>query len=394
MSASRNPIRGQVVVAGVGFSPLGKNLGRSELDLTIESARKAIADAGMVADDIDGLSAFPDRVGGGVAAGPTLMSVQRALGLRNLNYWQAHSINGVGNLAHAVSAVYAIASGGADTVLCFRTVQARALSRQAKAEARTAALMWSEEAYTGPYGAVAGAPRWGLQARRYLHDTGQDETDLAAMVLNNRQMAQRNPRAVFHGRSLTLDDYLASDMISSPLRILDCDMPVDASVAIVFTTAERARDLPHPPVAIEAIAHTPGPDLETHLVDGLADATAFLGKELWRKTNLTPADVDIANVYDGISFQALMSLEDLGFVPRGSSGSAAKEGYFAADGTLPVCTDGGQLGAGRYHGLEKVAETALQVRGTAGGHQIPGVEVGLAGASGGSRATAMLLTRG
>jgi acetyl-CoA acetyltransferase len=390
--AMRNPLRNQVVVAGVGYSPAGKSLGRSELDLALEAGRNALADAGLRPDDVDGLSTYPDRSGANTFAGPAIMDIQRGLGLHNLRYWSGSAGNGAAQFAGVTAAAYTILGGGADVVLCSRTVIAQ--PRVKTAASRTESLAWLSSAYVAPFGMGGSAPKWALQATRFLHDTGQDEEALAAIVLNNRAMAQRNPRAAWYGKPLTKDEYYDAPLIASPLRIVDCDMPIDAACMVVLARADRVADLAHPPAYIEAVSHTPGPELDDHLMDDLQNVSYYVGKELWQKTDLTPADVDVAELYDGFSFQTLQWLEHLGLAPRGESGAMAAAGHFALDGPLPLCTDGGQLGVGRYHGLEKLAEAARQLWGDAQGRQVPGVEVALAGSGGGPRGTAVLLTKG
>jgi acetyl-CoA acetyltransferase len=126
----------------------------------------------------------------------------------------------------------------------------------------------------------------------------------------------------------------------------------------------------------------------------MRNVSHWLAPELWAKTDLTAADVDVAQVYDGFSFQALQWLEDMGFAPPGESGARVAAGEFTFGGRLPVCTDGGQLGVGRYHGLEKLAEAARQLWGGAGGGQVDGAEVSFVGTGGAYRGAAMLLTAG
>jgi acetyl-CoA acetyltransferase len=212
--------------------------------------------------------------------------------------------------------------------------------------------------------------------------------------VNNRSHALRNPRAIWHDQPLTRDDYFDAALVSDPLRIVDCDIFVDAAVAIVLARADRAPDLAHRPAYIEAIAHVPGPVLDDHQVPGLLNVSHWVGPELWAKTELTVNDVDVAQVYDGFSFQALQWLEDIGFAPPGESGARVAAGEFTFAGRLPICTDGGQLGVGRYHGLEKLAEAARQLWGGAGGGQVEAPEVSFVGSGGGVRGAAMLLTTG
>jgi acetyl-CoA acetyltransferase len=170
-------------------------------------------------------------------------------------------------------------------------------------------------------------------------------------------------------------------------------MPVDAAVAVILARADRAGDLRHSVARIEAMSCAPGPALEHDLMDFGRQSSYYIGRELWTKTDLTPSDVDLVELYDGFSFQPLHWLEDLGFCGRGDAGPMIAEGRCRVGGELPVCTDGGQLGVGRYHGLEKLAQAARQLWGGADAMQVDGAEVSLACAGGGPRGAAMLLTK-
>jgi len=379
--------RGRVVIAGVGYSDLGKDTGRSEASLTIDAVRAALDDAGLTAADVDGLSPWPSRQGADTFSGPPLSLIQRSLGLQ-LRYWQAGG-EGAAQLSGVINGAQAIAAGAADVVVTWRTVIAQ--PRAKKVAARPVNVeTWHENGFLAPHGVAAMSPKWALLAARFLYETGQTPDDLAAVVLNNRANAQRNPRAAWYGTPLTLDDYYASRIISTPLRIVDCDMPIDASVAIVLARADRAGDLRHAPAHIEATAGTPGPQTEPELAsaDLVRDTSWHNGQLLWKLTDLRPGDVDVAELYDGFSFQTLMWLEGLGFCGRGESGAMVREG-----GGVALCTDGGQLGVGRYHGLEKVAQAARQLWGDAGDMQVEGAEVAVAAVGSGSRGGAILLTR-
>lgn len=392
MAANSNPLKNQVIVAGVGYSPIGRRLPQGELELTLIAARAALADAGLTTDDVDGLVSYPDRAGNATFAGPSVTDVQRGLGLDHLRWWQGSAANGVAQLAAPISAAYAIHSGAADVAICFRTVKAQ--RRVDNAAKRVLSPSWLESQYYAPYAIAGSAPRWALVAQRFLHETGQGAHALAAVVVNNRNHALRNPRAIWHDDPMTLDRYFDSPLVADPLRVVDCDIFVDASVAVVLARADRAADLAHRPAYIEAIAHSPGPTLDDHQIPGLRNVSHWVGPELWAKTDLRPGDVDVAQVYDGFSFQALQWLEDLGFAPKGESGARVAAGEFTFGGRLPICTDGGQLGVGRYHGVEKLAEAARQLWGGAGGGQVEAPEVSFVGAGGGARGAAMLLTTG
>ncbi|MBV9661710.1 MAG: hypothetical protein JO337_11190 [Acidimicrobiales bacterium] len=386
---ARDGIAGRVVVAGVGYAAVERNSGKSEIQLTVEAAKQALHDSGMSAGDVDGLTSFPDRSGGDTFSGPLIDHVQASLGL-NLRFWQAAG-NGPAQLSCAIVGVHAILAGTADVVLCYRTVLAQ--PRMKVAAKRTGSLAWNDAAFTAPYGSAGSAPKWAMVATRYMHESGTRPEHLAAVAMNNRFHAQLNPRAVWHGQPLTIDEYYASPLVATPLRRVDCDMPIDTSVAIILARADRAAGLRHRPAFVEALACPPGP-MATHdlMPDFTKGASYYVGKELWARTGLSPADVDVAQPYDGFSFQALQWLEDMGLAGRGEAGDMVAEGHCRVGGRLPICTDGGQLGVGRYHGLEKLAEAARQLWGGAGEAQVAGAEVSLACAGGGPRGAAILLT--
>ena len=368
-------LRRKVVVAGVGYSEIGRDLGKSEGYLTLQAAANALADAGLTSEQVDGVVGYPDRISTPFE-GPSVSYVQRALGLRGSRYWQATGW-GPGQLAAVVNATYAIASGGADVVLCFR-----GHLRQTKGfylPSSSSSHASYEQAFKAPYGAPAGAPRWALWAQRYLFEHGLNERHLGSVVLTCRENAQRNPRAVWNGTPLTMDDYLGSRMISSPLRILDCDYPVDGAVCLVLARADRVPDLRKKPVYIESIGHATGPDPEWDQWPDLSQqASGVAAEQMWSRTPYKPTDVDVAEVYDGFSHLALCWLEDLGFCNRGEAGDFLLEGRGLIGGDLPICTDGGQLGGGRLHGFGKLAEAVLQLRGTEGVRQVEGAEVAVA----------------
>jgi acetyl-CoA acetyltransferase len=391
MATRENPILNKVAVAGVGISELGRSTGRSEGDLTLEAVQRAVDDAGITYKDIDGVCAWPDRISTPFE-GPPLTYIQRALGMDRCNYFQAMGW-GPAQLSALVSAVYAIAGGGAKTVLCYRG-HLRQTRRFYVAGTTDSRYVNDDQAFRSPYGAPAGAARFALWATRHMHEYGTTEEDLGAVVLTCREHAQLNPAAAWYGHPLTMEDYLAAPMISSPLRIVDCDYPIDGAVAIILTRADIAPSLRHEPVYVNSVGHATGPDPDwENWADLGTMASAFVGEQLWAGTDLKPSDVDVAQIYDGFSHLALNWLEDLGFVDKGDAGAFFREGRAKLGGDLPCCTDGGQLGGGRLHGFGKVAEATKQLRNQCGDRQVAGAEVAVACAGGGTIGTALLLTK-
>jgi acetyl-CoA acetyltransferase len=266
-----------------------------------------------------------------------------------------------------VNATIAVASGAARHVLCFRTVYESSAQSQLGGRARIVTGL-DPRAENGvsslkvdgpleflmPYGSLYPVNA-ALMAQRYFFDSGTTREQLGGVAVNARRNAALNPIAVMR-KSMSLDDYMNARMISTPLCLFDCDLPVDGSVAFVVSATERIRDA-SAPVFIESFGSSPGMNASAQM--------------LWENTALTPDDVDIAQLYDGFSIFVPLWLEALGFCPRGGGGKfVAKADHIARDGKLPLSTGGGQLSAGRLHGFGHVYEACFQLRGSAGAHQV------------------------
>jgi acetyl-CoA acetyltransferase len=211
--------------------------------------------------------------------------------------------------------------------------------------------------------------------------------------VNARANAARNPLAVYR-QPLTMDEYLAARPVSTPFGLYDCDVPCDGAVAVVVSARDAAPDAARPAVLVDAVG--------TAISDRLSWDQGTLSHEpqvigpathLWTRTELGPADVDVAQLYDGFTFNCLSWLEALGFCAIGEGGPFVEGGArIALDGELPLNTGGGQLSAGRLHGFGLIHEAILQVRGEAGDRQVPGVEVALVTTGGGTPGGCALLT--
>jgi acetyl-CoA acetyltransferase len=248
--------------------------------------------------------------------------------------------------------------------------------------------------WTLPFGAPSAANWIGMMAQRHFHEYGTTREQLAGIALNGRRNAARNPKAIYT-EPMTLEDYLDVRMISSPLCLYDCDVPSDGSTAVIVSRAEAATGK-KPPLQVEAVGSAirgrPSWDQWDDLTTmALRDASAML----WERTDLTPADVDVAQLYDGFSFITLCWLEALGFCGQGEGGPYVEGGTrIALDGELPVNTHGGQLSAGRLHGYGFLHEACVQLWGEGGERQVSGApEVAVAAAGGGPLAGCLLLTR-
>jgi acetyl-CoA acetyltransferase len=222
---------------------------------------------------------------------------------------------------------------------------------------------------------------------------GTSEEHFGAIAVAQREFASLNPMAILR-EPLCLDDYLASRFISEPLRLLDCDLPVDGAGAVILTTAERARDLRAVPAHLESWALGTGPRPDRFQWDDLTTSgSRYAAAELWRRSDFGPADVDTAQLYDGFTILTLQWLEALGFCAAGEGGPFVAEGHTRLGGRLPTNTNGGMLNLGRVHGISHVIEAVLQLRDVCGPRQTPGARVAVAANGGGPNAGCVVLYR-
>jgi acetyl-CoA acetyltransferase len=401
------PLERRAIISGIGQSDIGRRLGRTDMDLTIEAAMAAIDDAGLTRDDIDGISTYPGMgVGTPGFAGPSTPDVQDALRL-SLN-WHDGGGEGAGQMRAVISASLAVAAGLARHVLVYRTVSEGTAQGRGGRQGiggsggggggmpRFGGFMQ----WTLPFGAVSAANWIALVGQRRVHEFGLTRKQLGQIALNGRRNAALNPKAIYT-EPMSMDDYLAARMISSPLCLFDCDAPCDGSTALIVSHRDTAGDIDHPAVHINAVGTAlRGRPSWDQFDDMTTMAARDAGASLWERTELTPADVDTAQLYDGFSVLTMVWLEALGFCGRGESGPFVEGGgAIARDGLLPLNTAGGQLSGGRLHGFGLIHEACLQLRGEGGPRQVvrPGgraPEVAAVANGGGPIAGTMLLTRG
>ena len=389
-----------VAVTGIGQSDVGRRLDRDPMALTIDACLAAIEDAGLTRDDIDGLSTYP---GAGMAGAPGFTAggvteLQDALRL-NLN-WFNGGPELSGQLGSVITACAAVAAGFAKHVLCFRTVwesTAQGGGRRAGigtgggGKFKASGFMQ----YSLPYGAASAAVWISMMAQRHFHEYGTTREQLAQIAINARKNAAHNPKAIFR-EPMSLDDYMNVRMISEPFCLYDCDIPVDGSTAIIVSHVDAAKDMRRPPLRVEAVGSAlhgrPSWDQFDDLTTmALRDAS----KMMWARTDLRPADVDVAELYDGFSFIALAWLEALGFCEKGEGGRFIEGGHnISLTGKIPLNTHGGQLSGGRLHGYGFLHEACTQLWGEGGARQVPGQpRVAVAAAGGGPLGGCLLLSR-
>jgi acetyl-CoA acetyltransferase len=387
----------RAILSGIGQSAIGRRLGRDELDLTVEAALAAIADAGLTVDDIDGLAAYPGGSMGapGGFAGPGTPTVQDALRL-SLN-WHSGGGEGPAQVQAVINAVLAVSAGLARHVLVYRTVtESTAQGAGGRrgiglgGDGIGGALQWSI-----PFRAYSAANWLAVYAQRHFHEFGTTREQMAQIAINARRNAGGNPLAIFR-EPLTMDDYLSARTITTPFCLYDCDIPVDGSTAVIVSAVEHAPDVDHPVARVEAVGTALRGRPSWDQWHDLTTMPAFdAADHLWSRTDLRPTDVDVAELYDGFSWLAMCWLEALGFCGHGESGPFIEGGErIAREGEIPLNTNGGQLSGGRLHGYGFIHEAVLQLRGEGGDRQVPGnPEVAVVSNGGGPLAGCILLTK-
>lgn len=362
-------LRDRTAIVGVGRTGYSRDSGVSTLTLALTAIRRALDDAGLTRADVDGVACH--RVGDSAQA--TL--VAHSLGIADLRYHL--DLFGGGSQSHWVvgSAALAVATGTADCVVCWRAVNARSEFRMGGTGRPAPDTL--EFQYQAPYGFATPPQQFAMYGRAFLDRHSVTAEQLGSVAIAQREWASLNERAVMR-EPLTMEQYLESRMVVEPLRLYDCCLETDAAVAIVVTSAERARDLARPPVLISAAAHGGGRTLFSNAAPDLStSAAAALAPRLFAAAGVGPADIDVAELYDAFTPLVLLQLEDYGLVERGGSGAFVADGHTAPGGTLPVNTHGGHLSEGYIHGLNHVAEAVDQLRGDAGDRQVPGAGVAL-----------------
>jgi acetyl-CoA acetyltransferase len=379
------------IISGIGISRIGRRTGIPHMDLTLESSRAAIESAGLAASDIDGIASLGETAPRDAAT---------ALGVE-ARYWGGGFDTG-GLLSPVMSACIAVAQGRAKHVLVYRTVMMmggeyvpQGDAEESEGNEGMSSLsrvmvdiddMLAAQAFS--------AVNWlAMHCRRHMELYGTTKEQLGWLAINSRRNAGLNPLAVYRD-PITMDDYLAARPVSTPLSLLDCDVPIDGSIAVVVSHADFAPDCAGKPVRVEAIGGTPGKGGWFHRPDYPNMASVDAAAEMWSHTDLKPVDLDVAELYDGFTYLTFAWLEALGICGPGEAGPFVEGATrIALDGQLPLNTYGGQLSAGRMHGYWVLHEACAQLRGEAGPRQLSRQpEVAVVANGGGPIAGCLLLT--
>ena len=381
MSAT-SPLRGTAAIVGASLGGVPMAPGRSALEILGEAVHGALADAGLKLSDVDGLftgSSYHFLAG---------LSVAEYLGLKP-KFCEATMVGGSSYVSHLLTAAMALHTGQCEVALiCYGSNQGSGFGKL-KSMAET-------PLYEAPYEPRYPISSYALAAARHMHQYGSTREDLAHIAVAARQWAQLNPLA--HARDpLSIEQVLASRLVSDPLSVLDCCLVTDGGGALVLVRSERARDFPKPPVYVLGAAAATWHRQIGSMPDLTVTAAAESGPRAFAMAGLAPKDVDVLELYDAFTINTLLFLEDLGFCAKGEGGAFVRNGRIAPGGALPVNTNGGGLSCchpGMY-GMFLLIEAVQQLRGAAGARQVAGAEVALCHGNGGvlsSQVTALLGT--
>jgi acetyl-CoA acetyltransferase len=377
-----------VAIAGVGEADeIGVVPGKSALQMHAEAAVNALAHAGLELRDVDALLTC------GNDFMPALL-VSEYLGLAP-RYSNSNSIGGSSFVAHVHEAVQAIRAGRCEVALITHGETRRSNRRRGVTPRLGHDDPWYPDwQWERIYGVASPPPAYALAATRHMHEHGTTSEQLAEIAVATRAWAALNPRAL-HRDPLTVDEVLASPWVAYPFHLLDCCLVTDAGGAVVVTSVDRARGLGVPVVEVlgSAVAHTH--QMISQMPDLTETPARISGAAAFAEAGVTPADVDVAELYDSFTYTVLVTLEDLGFCAKGEGGDFVAGGRTAPGGDFPLNTSGGGLSythPGMF-GIFLLIEAVRQLRGECGSRQVRDAEVAVVNGMGGylsSAATAIL----
>ena len=364
-----NTFRGKTAIVGLGYAGLGSSPGWNSIELGAMAAERALEDAGLTLADVDGLcaSTFYHFL-------PTTSFAEQ---LHVRPKWTNADMGGGSTfMAHIQQAAIAIEAELCETVLIIYGSNARS-SRDIYGLIELTPLQRVYEPLL-PVGAYA------MAAARHMHQYGTTRAQLAEVAVASRLWAQGNPDSAMK-ETLSVEDVLKSPMVSDPLSRLDCCLVSDGGAAIVLTSAARARDLKQKPVFVLGAATATWHRDITTMADLTTTAAVQTGEQAFEMARLSPADVDVAQLYDAFTILPILFLEDLGFCKKGEGGAFVENGGIAPGGRLPVNTSGGGLSfvhPGMF-GMFAIIEACVQLRGQGGDRQVASADIALAHGNGG-----------
>ncbi|MCW2943463.1 MAG: hypothetical protein JWR24_180 [Actinoallomurus sp.] len=365
-------------IAGLGMTELGKVYGRSPRRLAADAVRGAAADAGLALADLDGLI-----VSSGMSGSPGI-ELAGTLGLRDLRLLTQMNSFGATTGAMVSYAAAMIQSGAASAVACAFADAPLSPERSSGSAYHRDAPEWHG---LGGLNAALGFRSvnafYALAARRHMERYGTTSEQLGAIAVSTRQWAARNPLAQMRD-PISLDDHQRSRWVVEPLHLLDCCLVSNGGIAVIVTSAERARDLAQPPVHVWGWGQGhPGHRMARGSDFGLTTGATISGPAALKMAGITASEITVCQIYDCYTYTTLVSLEDYGFCAKGEGGAFAASGALGPGGALPTNTGGGQLSAYYMWGMTPLSEAVIQARGQGGERQVARNDVTLVSGNGG-----------
>lgn len=359
-------ISGKYAIAGIGESELGRKLGYSGMALQLQAAMRAITDAGIPKEAIDGILSRATR------SEPQLNYPAVLAGRLGLQptYLSDVGLGGASSAAMIVNAVAALEAGLCTAVLCINgDAQTSRTSRRGKL------TYWIED-FEKPYGMLGAPVTYGLPARRHMYEYGTTSEQFGAIAVACRKHASLNPTATFRD-PITIADHQASRYVAEPYRLLDVCPVTDGAGAAIVTSAERARDLAQAPVYILGLGEFNSHADVQYAPSMMSIAMHGASQRAYTMAGLGPSDIDLANLYDCFTYVVLATLEDYGFCAKGEGGPFVEGGRIELGGDLPVNTGGGLLSQAHSSGFLHITEAAKQLRHAAGPRQVANAETAI-----------------
>lgn len=365
-------IRGSAAIVGAALAGMGEAPGRSSEEIAVEASVKALAEAGLTTRHVDAVfGSLP-----GNANPLSALLIAEMLGIQP-KFTDNNRTGGSTFLSYTLMAAMALKEGLCETVLIFYGSNQRTASGKLISSVKPFA-------HEAPYAPIFPATSYALAASRHMHEYGTTREQMAAVAVAARAWANLNPEAFMRG-PLTVADVLASRMVSSPLTVRDCCLVTDGGAAIVMTRADRARHLPKKPVYLLGAAAATSHMNIVAMADLTRTAAIDSGQRAFAMAGVSPRDIDVVELYDAFTINAILFLEDLGFCAKGEGGPFVASGAIAPGGALPVNTNGGGLSCvhpGMY-GMFTLVEAVRQLRGEGGERQVAGAELALCHGNGG-----------
>ncbi len=381
-------LRGKVAITGVGQAGLGQANGFSEMEILVQAAHRAVSDAGLTMQDIDGITTAS------VASTMWVMPVIEHLGIKP-TFIDSTMIGGSSFVAHLMPAIHALESGQCNAVLvCYGSTQRTStLSRAVIGNMRK---QMDPQPYESPYNPLNPLSSYALVAARHMHDYGTTRENLAEVAVAARKWAQLNPEAMMRD-PLSIEDVLNSKMVSDPLTVRDCCLVTDGAGAFVLVRADRAKSLKQKPVYVLGNSTAIWNRQISSMHDLTVTAAQQSGRIAFEMAQVKPSDIDVVELYDAFTINTILFLEDLGFCKKGEGGAFVSGGRIAPGGELPVNTNGGGLSCthpGMY-GIFIMIEAVRQLRGSCDERQVKDAKLAVVHGNGGtlsSQSTAILGT--